>query len=78
MRRGICELLSDLKHVLVVALLYLFLEELLERAIAQPFFALLREVGHEIRDERTSEPLRLGVRIIREKRIDRWTRRSRR
>ena len=42
--RGFSELLSDLIHELLIALLDLFFEELLERAVTQSFFFLLWEV----------------------------------
>ena len=47
------ELLPDLSHVLLVALLNLFLEELLQRPVPEPFLPLLWEIGDEIRDQRT-------------------------
>src|SRR3954462_1149243 len=43
-RRRLRKLLSDLPHKFLVALLDLFLEQLLQRPIAQSFFLLLREI----------------------------------
>jgi hypothetical protein len=77
-RRTLGELAAHLLDVFLVALLDLLAEELLERSIAQPFLALLREVGDDVRDERTRETLGLRVGIVREDWIDRRPRWSRR
>src|SRR5215218_8190913 len=55
-RRRIGELLPDLLDVFLVALLDLLAKELLERAGAEPFLALLRMVGDDVGDEGTRQP----------------------
>ena len=70
-RRRLGELASDLRDVLLIALLNLILEELLQGAITQTFLSLLRKVRNQIGDERSREALCFRVRIVREERIDR-------
>src|SRR5687768_319917 len=70
MRGALGEFPVDLIEVFLVALLDLFLEELPERAVAQPFLFLFGKVGDEIGNQRTREPARLGVRIVRKEGVD--------
>ena len=65
------ELLPHLIDVLLVALLDLLTKQLLERAVAQTFFPLLRKVCNDVGHERARESLGLDVRIVGEKRVDR-------
>src|SRR3981081_2475041 len=51
------KLTSDLLYVLFVALLDLLAKELLERAIANSFLPLAREVGDDVGNERACQPL---------------------
>src|SRR2546423_10861814 len=70
-RRRFGELAPDLLDVFFVALLNLFAEELFQGAVADPLFALAGKVGDDVGYERSSQPLGLCVRIIRQERIDR-------
>ena len=70
MRRRLGELLTDLIDEFFVALLDLLLEELLEGPVAQTFHLFLREIRHQIRDQRPSESTRLGIRIVGQERVD--------
>jgi len=51
-RRAVRELSSHLLDVFLIALFDLFGEQIAQRAGAQPFFAPLWEIGHEVGDER--------------------------
>ena len=54
--RGVLrDLAADLIDVLLVALLDLFPKNLLERAVAEPFFSLLWEVRDHVGHERSIE-----------------------
>src|SRR6185503_13441273 len=68
-RRRLRELASDLRDVLLVALLYFLLEELLQRSVADALVALLRKIGDEIGHESARQPLRFRVGVVGEKRI---------
>lgn len=70
MRRALGDVASDLLHVLFVALLDVFPEQLTQRTVAQSFFALLRMVGHQIRHERASEATGALARVGVQERID--------
>src|SRR5688500_386123 len=59
------QLLPHLIDVLLVALLDLLTKELLESAVAESLFTLLRKVRNDVGHQGACEPLRLHVRIIR-------------
>src|SRR3954469_16221888 len=64
------EILSDLIDEFLVTLLDLLAKDLFQSAIAQPVVPLLRKVRHQIGHERARQTPRLGVWIVRQKRID--------
>src|SRR5213594_2705319 len=68
-RRALRQLGADLLDVLLPALRDLVLEELRQRAVAQPLLALLGMVHHEIRDERARQPPRLQLGILNQERV---------
>src|SRR5687768_385768 len=76
-RRALGELATHLVHVFLVALLDLFPEKLLQRAVAQTLLALLGKVRDDVRHERACQSLRLRVRVVGEERIDGWSGRRR-
>jgi len=47
-RRRLRELTADLKHIFLIALLNLVLEELLQCSVSQPILPLLWKIRHEI------------------------------
>src|SRR5260221_7661193 len=69
-RRALGELFADLHHVLLVALLDLFLESRLERAVLEARGALGRVVGDRVGNQRAGEPPRLDLRGLDQGRID--------
>ena len=75
MRCGFGEFLADLIHIFLVTLLDLLAEELLEGAILQPLFALLRQIRDHIRYQGSRQTLRLLIRIVCEERVDYTARR---
>src|SRR5687768_14015298 len=71
MKRRAREVSADLRHVLVVALLYLLPEELLECSLLQAFRMLRRIVCDHVGYERPRQALRAQARVAGEKGIDR-------
>ena len=70
-RRALCELLSDLRNILLKALFYLLSKELLQGSVAQTFRVLGRMVGDDVRDKRSREALRTLVGVFGKKWIKR-------
>src|SRR5690606_26174268 len=70
-RRTLGELLADLLHILLVALLDLLLEELAQSAVTHSGFTFVRMVRDHVRHESTCKPSSLDVRVACEERIDR-------
>src|ERR1043166_8076884 len=65
------ELLANLIGVFLKALLDLFLEDFLERSVAESLVPLRREVRHQIGNQRARQTPCLGVWIVGEEWIDR-------
>src|SRR5207248_3250586 len=70
-RRSLRELDPDLLDVFLPALLDLVLEQLRQRAVAQPLLALLGMVHHQVGHERPREPAGLLFRVLHHERIHR-------
>src|SRR5438477_7086002 len=67
------ELFANLVGVFLKALLDFFLEDFFQSSIAKTFVSLRREIRNQVGDQRAREPARLGIRVVRQERIDRWT-----
>lgn len=68
------ELLPHLRNILFEALLYLFPEQLLEGAVAQPLGVFRGMIGDDVGDESPRQAFRPLVRILCEEWIDRLAR----
>ena len=71
MNRRLGELAPDLLNVFLVTLFYLVAKQLLQCSALKSLIPFRRMIRNHIRDERSSQPPRLLVRVVRQERIDR-------